>query len=83
MKSLVRRRLVVECVDSSVTKIKTMWWIPSRGIRVSVDFANLRCGDKEEAQDEYPERFAGKAEQIYLALPEFVIRVSHLVGSEL
>lgn len=50
MKSLVRRRLIVECVDSSVTKIKTMWWMPSRGIRVSVDFANLRCGDREEVK---------------------------------
>lgn len=59
MKSLVRRRPIVERVDSSVTKMKTMWWMPSRGIRVSVDFANLGCGDKEEARDEYPERSDG------------------------
>lgn len=83
MKSLVRRRLMVECVDSSVTKIKTMWWMPSRGIRVSVDFASLRCGDKEEeARDEYPERLDEKT-KFHLALPEFVISVSHLVGSKL
>lgn len=43
-----------------------MLWMPSRGIRVSVDFASLRY--KEEAQDEYPERFIGKAENNLLGL---------------
>lgn len=42
MKSLARRRPMVPFVDSSVTKIKTTWWIPSRGIKVRVDLANLR-----------------------------------------
>lgn len=62
-----------------------MWWMPSRGIRVSVDLANLRCGDEEEPQDEYPQRVDGKTEEkkISLASPEFVVGVSHLVGSKL
>lgn len=33
---------MVALVDSSVKKIKTTWWIPSRGMRVRVDLANLR-----------------------------------------
>lgn len=44
MKSLVRRRLLEALVDSSVRKMKTTWWIPSRGMRVRVDLASLRWG---------------------------------------
>lgn len=37
-------------VDSSVAKIKTTLWIPSSGIKVSVDLANLgrRKGETKE-----------------------------------
>lgn len=56
MKSLVRRRPMVLMVDSSVTKMKTTWWIPSRGIRVSVDFANLRDKREREGTSEKRER---------------------------
>lgn len=42
MKSLVRRRLLEALVDSSVRKMKTTGWIPSRGMRVRVDLASLR-----------------------------------------
>lgn len=45
MKSLVRRRLLEAMVDSSIRKMKTTWWIPSRGMRVRVDLASLRCGE--------------------------------------
>lgn len=51
MKSLVRRRLMVALVDSSVKKIKTTWWIPSRGMRVRVDLANLRWREGGEERE--------------------------------
>lgn len=51
MKSLVRRRLMVFLVDSSVKKIKTTWWIPSRGMRVRVDLANLRWREGGEERE--------------------------------
>lgn len=80
MKSLVRRRPIVESVDSSVTKMKTMWWMPSRGIRVNVDFASL--GHKDEEMNIQKDLMELQNEMAP-APPEFVIGVSHLVGSKL
>lgn len=40
-KSRISRRMEPFGTDSSMTKVKRMAWIPSRGIRVRVDFANL------------------------------------------
>lgn len=56
VKSLVRRRLLEALVDSSVRKMKTTGWIPSRGMRVRVDLASLRWrggvrGNNDERRD--------------------------------
>lgn len=42
---------MVALVDSSVKKIKTTWWIPSRGMRVRVDLANLRWREGGEERE--------------------------------
>lgn len=40
-KRRMRRSMEPLGTDSSMTKVKRMAWIPSRGMRVRVDFANL------------------------------------------
>lgn len=90
MNSLVSRRPMVVLVDSSVTKMKTTWWMPSRGIRVKVDLANLSewVREREKAKDERRARNKtqphSKRENVFSCVnrPEFIIRVSHLMRLE-
>lgn len=52
MKSFVSRRVMAPFeVDSSVTKENRTKWLPSRGMRVRVDFASL--DDKAKQSDSY------------------------------
>lgn len=75
-------------VDSSVAKIKTTLWIPSSGIKVSVDLANLgrRKGETKERKQRLSRE---KKTQInrkttsYSHSPKLIVCVSHLVCSEL
>jgi len=49
MNSFVRRRDSAPCeVDSSVTNENRTEWIPSNGIRVRVDLASLKMGEKHK-----------------------------------
>ena len=56
----MRRSMEPLGTDSSMTKVKRMAWIPSRGIRVRVDFASLvrKTNLANECAKRLPDRVA-------------------------
>lgn len=85
MKSLVTRRLLEALVDSSVKKMKTTWWIPSRGMRVRVDLASLRWRRRRRGGTRGDQVSGSRRQRLRnpsRPSPELVVGVSHLVSSQ-
>ena len=93
MANLVKRRMGLFAEDSSNTNTKATWWIPSRGIRLSVDLANLRRREERRRRTENMEEAWRRVQctvkhgdttvstHTRFNVPELVIGVSHLVRS--
>lgn len=86
-KRRMRRSMEPLGTDSSITKVKRMAWIPNRGMRVRVDFANL--GRKKSITLIMRKQkclsllivFIQYSTELFLS-PELVVSVSHLMSSE-